>query len=183
MNEKAVYLYKLLNKRSVQLQEIVTRNSRVAGDPFQLVLELGNLCNLKCPLCATPFREKSIPKGMISFEDAKKIIDQFPALVSLIMPVWGEPFLNKDVFRISGYAQKKGIHVSIRSNLNVFDRKMAEEAIETVDTLSISVDGASPETYEKSMGQESRNGVQNRGNLRSAQTCGRMETPQESRQG
>jgi radical SAM protein with 4Fe4S-binding SPASM domain len=140
--------YKLLNKRFVQLQEMIFRNERVLGEPFQLVLETVNMCNLRCPLCATPFREKRIPRGMLKFEEAKRIIDQFPALVSIIMPIWGETFLNKDTFKVSDYAQKKGIKVEIRSNLNLFNQDMAQKLIESVDKLVISLDGASQETYE-----------------------------------
>src|ERR1700719_1253849 len=70
-----------VNKRLVQIQEVFFRNQRVIGLPFSLTLESGNSCNLRCPLCPTTFREKEIPKGTLTFENAKKIIDRFPALL------------------------------------------------------------------------------------------------------
>lgn len=143
-------LYKLINKRIVQFQEKFLRNSWVWGQPFHLVLESGNVCNLKCPLCPTPWREERIPKGMLSFENAKKIIDQLPALIHINLSLWGEPFLNKHIFDIIRYAKSKDIEVLVQSNLNIFNKKIAQKLIDTeLDILQISLDGASQETYEK----------------------------------
>jgi radical SAM protein with 4Fe4S-binding SPASM domain len=142
--------YKSVNKRIVQFQEKFVRNSRVFGHPFHLVLESGNVCNLKCPLCPTPFREDTTPKGMLSFENAKRILDQFPALIHLNLSLWGEPFLNKDIFKIIKYAKSKSIEVLVQSNLNIFNETMAENLINSrLDILQISLDGASQESYEK----------------------------------
>ncbi len=150
MKTYALFLYKLLNKVIIQLQEKTLRNSRVIGLPFHLVLEPGNVCNLRCPLCPTPFREKRIPKGFISLDRAKNIIDQFPALVHLNLSLWGEPLLNKDLFDIIAYAQEKGIEVLIQSNLNILDKASAVKLIRSnLHTLQISLDGASQETYER----------------------------------
>jgi radical SAM protein with 4Fe4S-binding SPASM domain len=134
----------------IQIQERFFRNSRVIGSPFHLVLEPGNFCNLKCPLCPTPVREKAIPKGMLTFENAKKIIDQFPALLHLNLSLWGEPLLNREVFKIIGYAHSKNIEVLMQSNLNILDKEMAQSLIDSgLDILQISLDGASQEGYEK----------------------------------
>ena len=142
--------YKMANKRIVQFQEKFIRNDRVWGYPFHLVLESGNTCNLKCPLCPTPLREETIPKGLLSFENAKRILDQFPALIHVNISLWGEPFLNKDIFEIIKYAKKKKIEVLVQSNLNIFNEKMAENLLDSkLDILQISLDGASQEAYEK----------------------------------
>jgi radical SAM protein with 4Fe4S-binding SPASM domain len=143
-------LYKKFNKRLVQVQERFLRNTHVLGQPFHLVLESGNMCNLKCPLCPTPSREKRIPKGFLTLENAKKIIDQFPALLHLNLSLWGEPFLNKQIFEIIEYAKERNIEVLVQSNLNIFSEEIARKLIESgLDILQISLDGASQETYEK----------------------------------
>jgi radical SAM protein with 4Fe4S-binding SPASM domain len=150
MNKNSVPLYKLINKRVVQIQERFLRNTRVWGYPFHLVLESGNVCNLRCPLCPTPHREQRIPKGMLTLENTKKIIDQFPMLIHLNLSLWGEPLLNRDIFDIIGYAKQKGIEVLIQSNLNRLDQDMAQMLIDSrLDILQISLDGASQKTYEK----------------------------------
>ena len=66
------------------------------------------------------------------------------------MALWGEPFLNKEIFDIITYAQNKDIEVLVQSNLNIFHRDKAQKMIESgLDALQISLDGASQETYEK----------------------------------
>jgi len=148
MNKSTIY--KIFNKRLVQIQEKFFRNSRVWGQPFHLVLESGNMCNLRCPLCPTPSREKRIPKGFLTLENAKKIIDQFPALLHINLSLWGEPFLNKEIFDVIKYAKDNNIEVLVQSNLNIFNEDMARKLVESkLDILQISLDGASQETYEK----------------------------------
>lgn len=143
-------IYRVLNKVLIQFQERYVRNSRVCGLPFHLVLESGNICNLRCPLCPTPFREKRIPKGILSYENAKRIINQFSGLVHLNLSLWGEPLLNKDIFEIIRFAKTKDVDILLQSNLNILNESLAKELIETrLDTLQISLDGASQKTYEK----------------------------------
>lgn len=143
-------IYRIVNKFLIQFQERYVRNSRVLGLPFHLVLESGNFCNLRCPLCPTPFREKKIPKGMLTYENAKTIINQFPGLVHLNLSLWGEPLLNKDIFKIIRFAKSKDIEVLLQSNLNILNESSAKELINTqLDALQISLDGASQGTYEK----------------------------------
>jgi radical SAM protein with 4Fe4S-binding SPASM domain len=139
-----------VNKRLVQIQERYIRNQRVFGQPFYVTLESGNHCNLRCPLCATTFREKAQPQGMLTLENAKKIIDRFPALIELSLSLWGEPFLNKDIFEIIRYARRKRIEVFIQSHfsLNHFDQDMAQSIIDSgLNKLWLSIDGASQRTY------------------------------------
>lgn len=143
-------IYRVLNKFLIQFQERYVRNSRVWGLPFHLVLESGNICNLRCPLCPTPFREKRIPKGILTYENAKRIINQFQGLVHLNLSLWGEPLLNKEIFDIIRFAKTKDIDVLLQSNLNILNETLAKELIGTqLDVLQISLDGASQETYEK----------------------------------
>jgi radical SAM protein with 4Fe4S-binding SPASM domain len=140
-----------INKRIVQVQEIFIRNQHVFGQPFYLTLESGNSCNLRCPLCATTFRESSLPKGKLTLENATKIIDRFPALLVLNLSLWGEPFLNKQIFNIIKYARSKKIEVIIQSNFSLshFDEQMAQSIIDSdLNVLWLSIDGASQETYE-----------------------------------
>jgi radical SAM protein with 4Fe4S-binding SPASM domain len=143
--------WRKLNKRLVQVQEKYVRNQRVFGQPFFLTLESGNLCNLRCPLCATTFRGKDQPQGMLTLENAKTIINRFPGLIELSLSLWGEPFLNKDIFEIITYARQQHIEVFIQSNfsLNHFDQDMAQRLLDSdLNKLWLSIDGASQGTYE-----------------------------------
>jgi len=138
------------NKRLVQFQNEFLRNQRVLGQPFQLTLEPGNVCNLRCPLCPTPTREARLPRGMLRHADAVRIFERFPYTVQLVLSNWGEPFLNKEIFAIIRSAKERDIHVQIESNLTLFDEAKARALVETgLDTLVVALDGASQETYER----------------------------------
>ena len=140
----------LANKAIVQIQSEYIRNTRVFGQPFQITLESGNVCNLKCPLCPTTHREKRIPSGMLRYENAKTIIDRFPYCVFLILSNWGEPFLNKEIFKIISYAKSKDIEVRLESNFTLFNEDKCRDLVRSrLDTLVIALDGVSQEAYEK----------------------------------
>jgi len=139
-----------LNKRLVQFQNEFLRNERVLGHPFQLTLEPGNVCNLRCPLCPTTTREARLPKGFLRFEDARRILERFPYTVQLVLSNWGEPFLNKDIFRIVRLARERDIRVQIESNFTLFDEEKSRALVASgLDVLVVALDGASQETYER----------------------------------
>jgi radical SAM protein with 4Fe4S-binding SPASM domain len=140
-----------LNKRLVQFQEMFLRNQRVIGLPFYLTLESGNSCNLRCPLCPTTFRGNSMPRGMLTLANAQTILDRFPALLVVNFSLWGEPFLNKDIFDIIKYARSKKIRAIIQSNFSLprFDEAMAQKLLDSdLSELCLSIDGATQEGYE-----------------------------------
>ena len=44
--------------------------------PYQIDVEPTNICNLHCPLCSTGTDESTRKKGILEFENFKKLIDQ-----------------------------------------------------------------------------------------------------------
>ncbi|MFG0317198.1 MAG: radical SAM/SPASM domain-containing protein [Planctomycetota bacterium JB042] len=139
-----------LNKRLVQFQNGVLRNERVFGHPFHLTLEPGNVCNLRCPLCPTPTRESRLPSGLLSLEDARRILDRFPYAVQLVLSNWGEPLLNPALFDIVREAKARDLSVRMESNLTRVRDGQLEALVDSgLDRLVVALDGASQETYER----------------------------------
>ena len=143
-------LRRVANKRLVQLQNEYVRGRRVFGQPFHLTLEPGNVCNLGCPLCPTPFREERLPKGMLRAADAARILDRFPYVMRVTLSNWGEPFLNREIFAIIADARRRDIEVEVESNFTLFDDAKAERLVASgLSKLIVALDGASQETYER----------------------------------
>ena len=140
----------LLNFFLVEFQHRFLKNSYVVGFPYHLVIETGNLCTLHCPLCPTGQGKEGLPKGFLTFANFKKIIDELgDYLLVLELYNWGEPFLNKEFFKMVRYARDRNIIVATSSNLNIFDDKMCRELIQSgLNLLMVSLDGASQETVE-----------------------------------
>jgi len=124
-------------------------NSLLLYFPNKLTVDIGNVCNLSCPLCPTGRRDKSAAKGFMRFQEFREIIDELGAyLTNLELYNWGEPLLNKDLVKMVKYAKDRNVPVCISTNLNVLDRETAEALMATfIDKVFISCDGASPETY------------------------------------
>lgn len=124
----------------------------VEAVPAVLYLEATASCNLRCPMCPTtiglprdPYRTK-----MFDLELLPRLEAVLPAVVRAFLSGGGEPLLHPRFFDIVRALKHHGIEVHFNSNATLLDKERAALTIETgVDTISFSVDGATPETYEK----------------------------------
>jgi len=85
-------------------------------------------------------------------------LDEYKYLIDQITPYaywvelynWGEPFLHPQIFDMIQYAHKCNIFVRMSSNMNHFNKTMAEKTIASgLDALIVSVDGATEGSYQK----------------------------------
>ena len=141
---------KFLNLCAVSIQYLFLKNSRVFGFPTRLVVEPTNFCNLMCPLCPTGQRKPSA-KGSLLFQDFKRIIDEVGKyLFEIDLYNWGEPLMNRNIFKMIEYANNNNIRTTISSNLNILNEDTATKLIMSgLDKLTVSLDGATEETYNK----------------------------------
>ena len=122
--------------------------STLTSYPISLMICPGNICNLHCVLCPTGQNEKGRVNGFMKFDIFKKVIDECgPYLYNLELYNWGEPFLNKEIFRMAKYAKKYKIKISVSTNLLYFNEQICLELIESgIDYLLISLDGTTQKT-------------------------------------
>jgi len=125
--------------------------TKIPAYPLTLMIEPTNICNLKCPLCPTGAGLIKRKKGFLTFNDFKKAIDEIGDYIfHLRLWNWGEPLLNKDIFKMISYAKQKRIFVNLSTNSNFLNKEVIEKLIDSgLDELIISLDGASKETYQK----------------------------------
>ncbi|MHC4359914.1 MAG: radical SAM protein [Planctomycetota bacterium] len=140
---------KLINLVAIESQHRM-HLAKVKGYPYYLVIETGNVCNLKCPLCPTGLGKAGRKRGFIRFEDFKTIIDKlYPYLYEVSMYNWGEPFLNPDIFKMIRYVAEKNIGSNLSSNLNITDLDPEILVATGLEFLSLSLDGTTQEVYSK----------------------------------
>lgn len=122
--------------------------------PQWYYIDVGNICNLKCPYC--PTGNGKIPvsdKGMMSreaFDCILRKIETHAKFVSLFN--WGEPFLNKNLLYMICALQERGIDTHLDSNLSLrdFSADEAEQIVRSgLFSLFASIDGISQESYER----------------------------------
>lgn len=128
--------------------KIVVRNKPVVAQ-----IEPNSTCNLKCEMC---IRERiGVPIGTMSLEDFKKILEKLDCLFKIHLSGQGEPFLNKDFFRMVEHANKRGILVNTNTNATLLD----EKTIENICNVSIGEIGISMESPKKEMYEKIRKGA------------------------
>jgi AdoMet-dependent heme synthase len=107
-------------------------------------------CNLECIHCRRLDVSTQLAKDDMTTEESYEFID---ALADTAKPILvlsgGEPLFRPDIFDIAKYAVSKGLTVALATNGTLVDEVMAEKIVDAgVSRVSISLDGADPETHD-----------------------------------
>lgn len=107
-------------------------------------------CNLSCVECAIGSNIVNREKQMMSFENFKIIADKIkPYAKYVYLHSWGEPLLNKDIFKMIEYTSKFA-KTNISTNGMLVNQEMAENLIKSgVSDIIVSIDGVTQEVYKK----------------------------------
>lgn len=121
----------------------------VAGYPKQLEVEVTTHCHLRCEMCEhTYWQEK--PRHM-TFEEFKRIVDQFPGLRWIGMTGIGSSFLNKEYMRMLIYMKReKKTFVEFFDHFHLMTEDISEQCIELgINKIWVSLENARRESYNK----------------------------------
>ncbi len=149
---KCLTARRILNAAKILLSFIlsgITKKNVVWGVPVIVNIEPTNICNLRCPLCATGSMSMERPYGRMDFATFKKVVDEISdRAIYVTLYHQGEPYLHKQFNQFVAYAKQKKLYVTTSTNAHFFDTKLAEEVVRSgIDSMIVSVDGASQETY------------------------------------
>jgi len=127
------------------------KNFTVDNFPLHLDVEPTNVCNLRCPFCATTHNKYK--QGFMKESVWKKILDEAGKneLYSLKFTFRGEPLLHKDLTRMVKYAKDAGImDIYFNTNAVRLDDDTIRNLIDAgLDRISISFEGFEKYLYEK----------------------------------
>jgi MoaA/NifB/PqqE/SkfB family radical SAM enzyme len=89
----------------------------------------------------------------LSFDDFRRIVDQFPVLERVVLHGLGEPLLNKELPKMIRYLKDRGTYVLFNSNGIALTARRGQEIIDAgLDEYRLSMDGSTPEVYAKVRG-------------------------------
>ncbi len=130
--------------------DLAFKRARVRSLPYRLYLDPTNLCNLRCPLCATG-QQLFVSTGKMDMATYRGAIDQLRGTVYRVgLFNWGEPLLHPEIFGMIAYAREAGIATAVSSNLSFRRKNLAEGLVDSgLEHLIISMDGTTQEVYEQ----------------------------------
>jgi MoaA/NifB/PqqE/SkfB family radical SAM enzyme len=126
--------------------------ARLRSMPIKLIVEVTNICNLRCPACFTGDEQQGRARGHIAPDLYRRTLDELaPYLWRVEFCNWGEPLLGKHIVPMIEAATAHGISSLISTNFSVpFDAERAEQLVASgLTVLGVSLDGARQETYER----------------------------------
>lgn len=121
-----------------------------ASIPNNLMIEVTNVCNLKCKMCDNKHMTRK--KGFMSFDLFKNIVNQAKGLniENIGLYTTGESFLHPQILDFIKYAKQAGIkYVYITTNGQALNDEKIKGIFESgLDSIKFSVDAANKEKYE-----------------------------------
>ncbi len=119
--------------------------------PYYYIVDICNVCNLRCPLCPTGNTTIARKQAMLShgqYEAIFEKIREYALVVSFYNH--GEPMLNPDVFSIIEYTHRNRVGTNISSNFNWPQPVDINDFIRSgLDYVTVSLDGVTQETYQQ----------------------------------
>jgi len=120
----------------------------IRNKPVTAQIEPTSECNLDCEMCIR--KEVGVPIGTMSLNDFKIVLDKLDGLYKIHLSGQGEPFLNKEIFDIIKYANKKGILVNLNTNGILMTKSVVKKILEVdVGEIAVSLESANSREYEK----------------------------------
>lgn len=120
-------------------------------DLFYTIDVMGT-CNLKCLSCAHGAGGEKYPRGLMTIDTYRKVIDKIVAENDLVTHIslysWGEPFLNPSLPEMVTYLHQRGIAAALSSNLSIKSEALLHKVmLQNPEYLKVSLSGYYPEAY------------------------------------
>lgn len=119
-------------------------------EPKWIAWETTRRCNLKCVHCRSSSELDIVGHADFSLDEAKAIIDNITSFASPVLVLsGGEPLLREDIFDIAQYGTDKGLRMCLATNGTlVTDEVCLRLKKAGIRMVSLSLDGATPETHD-----------------------------------
>lgn len=123
---------------------------RASNSLAEVYVELTNRCNLDCRTCMRNVWHE--PMGDMSEKTFSAVLDSVKAIQpapKIFFGGFGEPFAHKGALQMISRAKEVGSSVEIITNGILLKKEVAQELVDIgVDRVWVSIDGATPESYE-----------------------------------
>ena len=124
--------------------------------PKWIAWEITRRCNLKCVHCRSSSMLEVGGHPDFSLERARAVLDDIASYASPVVVLsGGEPLLRGDVFDIAAYGTGLGLRMCMATNGTLVTDAVCEKiAASGIRMVSLSLDGARPETHDNFRNQQ-----------------------------
>lgn len=129
---------------------VILHKPIVRGKPFVITIEPTNRCNLCCTQCSTGSGRSKRNVGNLDVNVFHKVINEVsPFAIQILLFDQGEPFLHKQFYELIRIAKENKLYVTTSTNGHFLDSDSSRKQLidSGLDSLIVSVDGATEETY------------------------------------
>jgi MoaA/NifB/PqqE/SkfB family radical SAM enzyme len=129
--------------------EYLSGRTALNGGPLRLFVEPTNVCNLSCPMCLTPRLEQQVPRGLMSPDTFRSVIEAAaPYVRDVFLFLGGEPLLNKQLPEMIRIARAAGLYTRLHTNATLLDERWSIGLLDAgLDFISFSFDGCDENSY------------------------------------
>ena len=121
-------------------------STKAFGQPVSITIEPANVCNLRCPICETGANILGRKPQMMTYDEFVKIINKVgPGANHVMFYYMGEPFLNKEIYRMIRYARDMGLYAMTCTNGDVVDPESLYAS--GINLVSFQIGGITQETH------------------------------------
>jgi len=120
--------------------------------PRSIYIEPTTRCNQFCRQCPRTWLPREDDRDL-SYDNFRRIVDQFPVLERVVLHGLGEPLLNEELPRMIRHLKERSAYVLFNSNGVLLTRERAQALADArLDEYRLSMDGATRDTYAKIRG-------------------------------
>lgn len=121
-------------------------STKAFGRPVSITIEPTNVCNLRCPVCETGANILGRKPQMMTYDEFVKIIEKVgPGANHVMFYYMGEPFLNKEIYRMIRYTRDMGLYAMTCTNGDVVDPESLYES--GINLVSFQIGGVTQESH------------------------------------
>lgn len=124
------------------------RETRLISYPKLIHVELSTYCNLRCRMCSITRPSRNRELAYMPLDIVRRLRPVLPFIRDCKLHGGGEPFLHPEIEPILEEFRRYGVRLNTVTNATLIDDRIARLIGETFSTLTVSVDGATRETYE-----------------------------------
>jgi radical SAM protein with 4Fe4S-binding SPASM domain len=144
---KKYFFYKSWNYLKFQTSRF-TNFKKINYLPVTMDIEPTTGCNFRCTMCQVS--SPNFESKNMDLETFKKIILQNKQLIKIKLQGMGEPLVNKYIYEMISFAKNHGVATEIICNGSMLSKKNIDYLLNNkLAKLTISIDGATKEVFEK----------------------------------